>query len=147
MTAREDQSETVVGDPAHVAFISFERLELGEPRERVGPLGERALASEAVDRAVASRRRDPRAGVPRHTATRPGAERLGERLLDGVLRQVEVAEDPDQGRDRSTLLLPEQAVDDLARIRSYDGASNSMIGRTSTDPRLTLGIFDAASIA
>jgi hypothetical protein len=51
----------------------------------------------------------------------PGAERLGERLLHGVLGQFEVAQDPDQGCNRSTLLLPEQSVDDVARIRSYDG--------------------------
>jgi hypothetical protein len=121
MTTREDQTKAVVGDPTHVALVSFERLELGEPRERIGTLGERALTAEAVDRAVPCRRRDPRARVPRHAAAGPRAQRLGERLLYGVLGQVEVSEDPDQGRDRPPLLLPEQPVDDLARIRSYDG--------------------------
>jgi len=68
--------------------------------------------------------------------------------LNGLLGQVEVAEDPDEGRDRPSLLLPEQAVDDPARLGRYDGASsNVMSGRTSIEPRLTLGIREAASIA
>ena len=38
-----------------------------------------------------------------------------ERVLDGLLGEVEVAQDPDQGRDRPARLLPEQAVDGLVR--------------------------------
>jgi hypothetical protein len=37
--------------------------------------------------------------------------------LDGVLGQIEVTEDPDQGRDRPALLLAEQALDDPERVR------------------------------
>jgi hypothetical protein len=80
---------------------------------------------------------------------RPPLQRDGECLLHGLLSQVEVAQDPDEGRDRLPLLLPKQAVDDLTGGRglpSY-GESNSMIGRTSIDPTPTDGIRDAASMA
>lgn len=68
--------------------------------------------------------------------------------MHGLFGQIEVSEDPDQGRDRPSLLLPEQAIDDRNGLGRYDGpSSNLWIGRISIDPRLTLGILDAASIA
>lgn len=68
--------------------------------------------------------------------------------MHGLFGQIEVSEDPDQGRDRPPLLLPEQAIDDPDGLGPYDGpSSNFWIGRISIDPRLTLGILDAASIA
>ena len=51
-------------------------------------------------------------GSPR---VRPGLEGGDERVLDGFLGEVEVAEDADQRRDRPSLLLAEQAVDDLVQ--------------------------------
>jgi hypothetical protein len=48
---------------------------------------------------------------------------LDERLLDRVLREVEVAQDPDQGRDRPPLLRAEQAVDDPRRFDLRDGTT------------------------
>lgn len=130
-------------------LLGPEGLELGERPERVGPLPEAPLAPEAVDRPVPRGRRDPRTRVRRDAALGPGSERLGDRVLDRALREVEVAEDPDQGRDRPPLLLAEQVVDDLANVGGYDGASeSSMIGRTSIEPpRATDGILEAASIA
>lgn len=68
--------------------------------------------------------------------------------MHGLFGQIEIAEDPDQGRDRPSLLLPEQAIDNPDGLSAYDGASSNLwIGRISIDPRLTLGILDAASIA
>jgi hypothetical protein len=49
-------------------------------------------------------------------------ERDDERLLDRLLSRVEVAEDPDQGRDRPSGLVPERAVDDPGRSL-YEEAS------------------------
>ena len=43
------------------------------------------------------------------------------RLLDRVLGEVEVAEDPDQGGDRPSRLSPEQAVDGSG-VGLYDAA-------------------------
>ena len=89
-------------------------------------------------------------------AVRPRLQRSDERLLDGFLGEIEVAEDPDQGRDRSSLLLAEQAVDDLvggglgqseatdpATAASPSIAPKSTIGRTSTDPVFAPGIIAA----
>ena len=85
---------------------TLERLELGA-------LGlQRALAAQAVDRLVARDPRDPGAGVVRDAVARPALERDDERLLHRLLGGVEVAEDADQGRDRPSRLVPEQAVDD-----------------------------------
>lgn len=127
-------------------LASTERPELRELPKRPGLLSERALASQAVDRAVPRGGRDPGSGVVRDPGRGPPPEGDRERLLDGLLRKVEITEDPDQGRDRSSLLLAEQALDDVPRLDPYS-SGNSMIGRTSIDPRPTLGILEAASIA
>jgi hypothetical protein len=44
---------------------------------------------------------------------RPPLERDGERLLNRLLGQVDVADGAGDGRDRPTGLQPEQAVDDV----------------------------------
>jgi hypothetical protein len=69
------------------------------------------LTTDPVDRAVARRRDDPRAGVVRDAVARPALERDDERVLDRLLGAVEVAERARQGRDRLPGLAPEQAVD------------------------------------
>ena len=120
MTAREDQPKPVVRDAAHVGLIGGERLELGEPRECDVLLAKRSLSSDPVDGTVAGGRGDPCARRRGHAARRPRPERFGERLLDGVLGEIEVTEDPDQGRDGPALLLAEQAVDDPERVRRDD---------------------------
>ena len=54
-------------------------------------------------------------------SARPALQRGHERLLDRLLGGVEVAERPDQGRDRPSRLLSEQAIDD--RLIRYEDAS------------------------
>ena len=111
-------------------------------------LHEAPAAAQPIDRAVARGGRDPGPGVRGDAALRPRLQGGDERLLDGLLGEVEVAEDPDQGRDRSPLLLAEQAIDDLVGGGQFDRspppagsvapalsrASKSTIGRTSTEP-------------
>ena len=70
-----------------------------------------SLAAEAVDRSVAGRGRDPAARVGRQAVARPRAQGDGERLLDCVLGEVDVAEGADQGGDRSAGLLAEDPAD------------------------------------
>jgi hypothetical protein len=70
-------------------------------------------AAETVDRPIARDPGDPGPRVVRDTVSRPAFERDYERLLDSLFGGIEVAEDPDQGRDRPPGLTPEQAVDDL----------------------------------
>jgi len=63
-------------------------------------------------------------------------------FLDRLLGQVEVARQPDQRRDRPPRLLAEDAVDGPGRV-----GHPSTIGRISTKPPWTAGIFFASSIA
>ncbi len=148
VAAGEDQPKPVVRDPAHVGLVSPEGLERGQPGQGLRPLAEGALPPEAIDRAVAGGRDDPGPGAVGEAPLGPGPQGLRERLLDRLLRQVEVAEDPDQGRDGPPPLLAEQPVGDPARVRPYgDSSGYSETGRTSTDPMPTLGILEAASIA
>jgi hypothetical protein len=44
----------------------------------------------------------------------PALEGDDERLLDRLLGEIEVAEDPDKRGDRPPRLAPEQAVDEIA---------------------------------
>jgi len=140
MAAGEDQPQPLVrelvGDirlPAPTAQ-RLERLELAA-------LGrERLLPADAVDRLVARDAGDPGAGVVGNAVARPALEGDYERLLDRLLGEVEVAEDPDERRDRPSRLEPEQAVDDCswtggarrraARRCRYDAAFSRSSGWT-----------------
>jgi len=123
VAAREDQPEPIVGD-RHVGArlavdvaTGFDRLELRLDREvarkLVGLLAQPAAAAQTVDRAIARGRRDPRPGVRRYATVGPDLERSDEGVLDRLLGEVEVAEDADQRRDRPSLLLAEEAVDEV----------------------------------
>jgi hypothetical protein len=65
-------------------------------------------------------RRDPGTGIRWDPSIRPYLERRDERVLDRLLGEIEVAEDANERRDRPALLLPEQAVDELAGGRLGD---------------------------
>ena len=123
MAAGEDQPQPIVRDGAVVDLVllaqGHERLELAHlVLEPAGP-------PDPVDGLVAGRGRDPRAGVARQPALRPHLERDQEGVLDGLLGEVEVAEDADERRDRPSRLLAEQAVDGLGR-RGYRRASAAL---------------------
>ena len=134
------------------------RLDRRSRAELIGLLAQPPAAAQPVDRPVARGRRDPRPGVGGHAAVRPGLERGDERVLDGLLGEVEVAEDADQRRDRPALLLAEQAVDDLVRWsgRRRQSAPTAVghaparpprrsrrSGRTSIEPCFAPGIIAA----
>ena len=73
--------------------------------EQARLLGERAVAAQAVDRAVASRDRQPRARIRRRAVARPALGGDRERLLRGFLGEIEVAEEADQvGEDAAPLV-------------------------------------------
>ena len=59
VAAGEDEAQPLVGDRAHVVLLLGSQLL--ESREELGLPRERALAPDAVDRAVSRRRDDPRA--------------------------------------------------------------------------------------
>ena len=84
------------------------------------------MPSGAEHGAVAGGRRDPGTGVRGDAAFRPRLQGGDERLLDGFFGEIEVPEDPDQGRDRSALLRTEQAIDGARGRGTYiDGRPSS----------------------
>jgi hypothetical protein len=128
MAAREDQAQPVVHERHGIVCLTgIERRERRVPGEcrtsgtRLAPqllglLDEAAPPADPVDRAIASGGRDPRSGIARHALLRPRFECPDERLLDGLLGEIEVAEDANERRDRPPGFLPEQAVDELVRL-------------------------------
>jgi hypothetical protein len=125
MAAREDQAQSVVADGhVRVAPSALRRLDAGELRldrrvacQFTGLLPQPTASAQPVDGPVPRGRRDPGARVVRYTPNRPCLERGDERFLDGLLGEVEVAEDADERRDRAARFGAKQAVDDLVRGR------------------------------
>jgi hypothetical protein len=60
-----------------------------------------SLAAQTVDGAIAGSGRDPAPWIGRQAVACPSVKGNGERLLYCVLGDVDVAEDADQGGDRS----------------------------------------------
>ena len=98
MTAGEDQPKPVVLDALvvkrrGVAGLGFELLRDSRLR-RIEP----GASSHRVDGLEPARRNEPRAGIGGHALLRPLLERSTEGIVQRVLGQLEVAEQPDQGR-------------------------------------------------
>jgi hypothetical protein len=82
---------------------------IGFQQPRLG--AQRPLAPDAVDRAVASGRDEPGDRVRRRALARPALGRDRERVLRGLLGEVDVAEETDErGQDAAPLAL-EDALD------------------------------------
>ena len=60
------------------------------------------LPAKPVDRPVPGGGEDPATGVRGHPGCRPPLQRDDEGLLDRLLGDVDVTEEADQGRDRSS---------------------------------------------
>jgi hypothetical protein len=76
---------------------------------------------------VACHRHDPGERIARNAVARPPLDRDRERVLDGVLGQVPVADGADQRRDRPPEVLAEQAVGDAVCDRPAQDAAASPI--------------------
>ena len=141
MAAGEDEAQALVREFVRLAILGDAPAQRLERLERRALLRERPLAADAVDRLVARDLRDPRARIRRDAVARPALQRDYERLLDGLLREVEIADRPDERRDRPPRLTSEQAVDDCGRTAgdlrrgacggdSYDAAVSRSSGWT-----------------
>jgi hypothetical protein len=122
VTAGEDELQALVrkrrGLHRHLGTVGRGDLaELG----REGP-----LAADAVRRAVSRRRHQPGARVAGHPVARPPLGGRRERLLRGLLGEVEVAEEADQGGQDAA---PFRAEDLFERRYQYTSE-----GRISTAP-------------
>ena len=138
VAAGEDQLEPLVGDRASSSPLrppcASGDVELAESSRR--SVRSRRIRSIARLRAG---RHQPGARVGGHAVARPALGGDRERLLGGLLGELEVAEEADQvGEDASPLV-----AEDLLEVRQH-----STIGRTSTAPPIrAAGIRAASSIA
>src|ERR671918_2243810 len=137
MAAREDQLEPLVRKRR---LLKLGLVHRGLRRllclEQLRLLGERGVASDAVDCAVASGDRQPCARVGRHAVAWPALRRGRECLLRRFFREIEVAEPADERREDAAPLVAEDLVDQ----RAY----RSTIGRTSTAPPMRAAGIRAA---
>lgn len=157
VAARQDEAQVVVLDLQVRVLMPVDALLGSCIGERVGGRGRAALSADDVERLTPRRGGQPRPGAVGNSIHRPTGGRGGERLLHGVLGQLEIPEPAGQGRDDPGPLLPPRAFDglgDLAQpVEAPVAASISadsvpgMTGRTSTVPVRTLGTFAAQSSA
>jgi hypothetical protein len=107
MTAGEDQLQPLVGKGPllHLVLRGLGHIEQARLR------GERAVATQAVDRAVAGGDREPGAGIRRRALAGPalGGDREG--LLSGFLGKVKIAEETDQVREDATPLVAKDPLE------------------------------------
>ena len=132
MAAGEDQLQPLVGKGPLLHLVLHG---LGHV-EQACLLGERPIAAQAVDRAVAGGDRQPGAWVGRRAVPGPALSRDRERVLRGFLGEIEVAEVADQAGDDAAPLVPK----DLLEQRYL-----STSGRTSTAPPIRAAGIRAAS--
>jgi hypothetical protein len=123
MAAGEDEAQALVGDGGVVHRLRVRR------GEQLRLLPQRAVAADPVDRAVARDGDEPAGRIGGHAVPGPPLEGDGDGLLKGVLGEVEVAEDADQGREDAPVLLAEEL---LERRQALTSACRMTTGRTST---------------
>src|SRR5882757_5096564 len=143
MAAGKDQLQALVPDRAVVEVDLVHGR--GQPIvAEQSPLAlERPLAAHTVDGVVSPRWHQPGHRVPRHPVPGPPLGRDGERLLGGFLREIDVAEKADQGRQDAAPLAPENLLD-----QKPSSIGTSTNGRTSTaPPSRTVGIRSTNSNA
>ena len=146
MAAREDKAEPVIGEAAvapeaHVILLSSAVNEGALDPGELLRLPTRP--SDSVECPVARRGRDPGPGIPRNAIPRPGFEGRHERVREGLLGEVEVAQDTDERGKDAPGFLAERPLDVLAdRVGdqpvapapAVSGISMSRSGRTSIEP-------------
>jgi hypothetical protein len=108
MAAGEDELEALVGERRLVHGVLRDQRDL----EQAGLRGERALAADAVERPVAGGRDQPRSGARGDAVARPALRGDREGVLGGLLGEVEVAEEADQGREDASPLVAEDLLED-----------------------------------
>ena len=139
MAAGEDEAEAFVGDRSVVHRLRVAR------DEQLRLLAQGALAADPVDRAVACDGHEPAGGIGGHAVGGPPLEGDGDGLLKGVLGEVEVAEDVDQGREDASVLLAEELLERASYAPT--SAVRETTGRTSMCPMRADGSFAAHSSA
>ena len=108
-------------------------------REEAYLRGQRALAAEAVEARLRAVVTSQAPGLVGHAVARPARGRDRERLLRGLLGEVEIAEEADQAGEDASPLVAEGLLEDR---------HHSTIGRTSIAPPMrAAGTCAASSMA
>jgi hypothetical protein len=105
--AGEDQPQAVVAHRPLLLRLVADMREHG----RGVPVGAGRLAAEAVDRAAPRGEDDPALRTGREPGPRPALHGDGERVLDRLLGDVDVAEDADEDGHRAAVLGAEDTLD------------------------------------
>jgi hypothetical protein len=144
MRAGEDQAQALVAEALQAVeggVHDADRRLRGELLV-LGPGG--APAAQPVDRVVARDGDEPLGRHRRHACRWPTAERHGERLLQRLLGELEVAQRAHERREHPRAV---GAVDALERCVGTFAYESSRIGRTSTEPACAVGHLAASSSA
>ncbi len=116
MAASEDQPQHVVIEHRIVAgFASVGRGEFDFAQQLLLLAAKRDLAADAVDRLVAPDIDQPCARIGGRLPGRPVLECDRERILQGVLGEIEIADQADQRRQRATRLVAKYGFDVAGR--------------------------------
>jgi hypothetical protein len=108
MAAGEDQLQPLVRNrhvQVHLVLNGFRDV------EQLGLLDEGAVPADPVDRPVASRGDEPGSRVVGRAVPRPALGGDRERLLSGLLGQLEAAEEADQGGEDTTPFVAEDLLE------------------------------------
>jgi hypothetical protein len=135
VAAGEDELEPLVGEH-RVFFHRFVHHLLDVEQLRLR--GERPLAPDPVDRSIACGRDEPGRRARGDAVTRPVFRRDRERVLGGLLGELEVAEEADQRCEDPSPFVAEGRLEGLL-------AQRSTTGLTSTAPPLRAAGMRAAS--
>ena len=146
MTTGEDQPELVI---VHRALL--ERVLLGgwaQPSGFLVALVAARFPPVVIDGAMACGRDDPAGGAGRESGRGPLFGSNGEGVLDGVFREVDVAQQPHEHRDRSAVLVEEDAGDIDHGTPPWKGrtSTGSVVARDSRRAHLSAASRSGASI-
>ena len=135
MATGEDQSQAIVDDRWRLELAGLGRRHGLDEQGQGSPV--RGPAPQDVDGAPPGHGGQPRARIGRQARGGPGGERAGIRILDTLLRQVDVPGDPHR-RGEHERPLATVRVGDRRLDRRVGGSpvaqSKVLIGRTSTPP-------------
>ena len=110
VAAGEEQSQPVVADGGRIQWRGGVVLVIDVQSQRgLTGRGTGALATQMVERLVAGGGHQPGAGAVGGAIARPAFEGGRQRLLNRVLGEVDVAEEPGQGRDDASGLVAKDA--------------------------------------
>jgi hypothetical protein len=131
MTAREDQSELVIGKGFEFGFSLVLRCIQGRSLGIL--LLSFAIAAECVDRPVPGRRDDPSGWRRRDPFLRPLLEGDQEGVLDSLFSKIDIAKGADQGGTGLPGLFPKDPFD--LSVAGPRQAQSSGSGSTWTESR------------